>query len=282
MALTGIKKRLWNPGNNIIGDTDGILSNLNKRSIITSKQGGRGIEVFWSGTAEDSEAGGAADSVFDGTTTPLSLYIVSASASDVNTAAGHVRKVAVIGLAVKNLKDFYTGVESADLYVEVIEMNGTTNVRTQLYFLRVIHMYAIQWGSGDDDAAGAITLESPENTTLINININENESQGGLLFFPEGSKVAVIHASIDINAVPTVADGVAIEVAYENFDLQGDTDGDFNTRSISAHSYVPHYQTDRFDAFAKRAMDGAKITITINLFGDAAPANTEFTLLISG
>lgn len=282
MALTGIKKRLWNPGNNIIGDTDGILDNLNRRSLIALKQGGRGIEVFWSGTAEDSEAGGAADAVFDGTTTPLSLYVVSASASDVNTAAGHVRKVAVIGLAVKSLKDWSLGNEDPDLYVEVIEMNGTTNVRTTLLFLRVIHMYAIQWGSGDDDAAGAITLESPENTTLIQINAAENESQGGLLFFPEDSKVAILFASIDINAVPTVADGVAIEVGYENFDLQGDTDGDFNTKSISAHSYVPHYQTNNFDAFFRRAMDGAKMTITINLFGDAAPANTEFTLLVSG
>lgn len=282
MALTGIKKRLWNPGNNIIGDTDGILSNLNRKSLISTGQGGRGIEVFWSGTAEDSEAGGAADNILDGTTLPVKCIVVSAQATDIDSITGHVRKVAIIGLAVKSLSDFQLGVENADLYVEVVNMNGTTDVNTQLYYLRLIHMYAIQWGSGDDDAAGAITLEYPANTTMIQINAAENESQGGLLFFPEDSKVAVLYASIDINAVPTVADGVAIELKYDNFDLQGDTDGDFNTKSISAHSYVPHYQTDKFDAFFKRAMNGAKITITINLFGDAAPANSEFTLLISG
>ena len=47
-------------------------------------------------------------------------------------------------------------------------------------------VYAIEWGSGDDDAAGNITVESPANTALLTIAANANESNSSVIYIADG------------------------------------------------------------------------------------------------
>jgi hypothetical protein len=174
-----VRMRIWNP--------EWYSSAIDKNEIIKKDVHGKNdtfIEIFYSGTssAAAAELGGAADSALDATTTPVQCIVVSASANDTNTAAGHVRKVRIIGISVSSAANYLQGTEDAVYSLEECNMNGTTNVTTSRYYLRVMHIYASDWGSGDDDAAGAITLEYPENTTLIQIAQNANESQGGTIY----------------------------------------------------------------------------------------------------
>jgi hypothetical protein len=142
------------------------------------------IEIFYTGasSATATEVGGAADSVLDGTTTPVQCIVVSASANDTNSSTGHVRKVRIIGISVASADNFVNGSEKPVYSLEECNMNGTTNVTTSRYYLRVLHFYACDWGSGGDEAADDITLEYPENTTLLTIAATANESNGSIIY----------------------------------------------------------------------------------------------------
>ena len=175
--------RLWNPEwqSSAIGAKELRRNDVHGRNDIY-------FEIAYKGTssADATEVGAAANSVLDGTTTPVSLYVVSASASDTDGAAGHVRKVRIIGVSVASANDFISGLEDPVYSVEEVNMNGTTNVRSTRYYLRVIHMYASDWGSGDGDAAGNITCEYPENTALLTIAAGANESNGSVIYGASG------------------------------------------------------------------------------------------------
>lgn len=145
------------------------------------------IEIMYTGacSASATEVGAAADSVLDGTTTPVQIIVVSASANDANTAASHVRKVRVIGVSVASATNFVLGTEKPVYSLEELNMNGTSDVTSTRYYLRVIHAYACDWGSGGDEAADAITVEYPANTTLLTIAAAANESNASIIYGAE-------------------------------------------------------------------------------------------------
>ncbi len=61
-------------------------------------------------------------------------------------------------------------------------MNGTTDVTTERYYLREMHAYSSDWGSGGHDAEGDITIEEPADTDLLTISATFNESNGGTIY----------------------------------------------------------------------------------------------------
>ena len=187
--------RLWNPEYT-------NLSAAEKKEVYKADVHGRMqpyIEIFYSGTssANATAVGGAADLAKDGSTTPFKVNVVSASANDTNTSAGHVRKVRIIGISVPcvagdatiaaatgTVDPNWSGQEAYT--VEQINMAGATDVYSQRFWIHVMHFYACDWGSGDGDAADAITLESPANTTLLTIAQNGNESNGAIIYGAAG------------------------------------------------------------------------------------------------
>lgn len=185
------RMRMWNP------EYTNITTNL--KAIRKDDIHGRRpvyIEIFYTGTSSTNatEIGAAGDAAKDGTTTPFKLVLVSSSANDADSAAGHVRKVRVIGVSVPATaadatiaaatgtvdQNWANGMEQYTL--EEISMNGSTDVYSQRFWIRVMHIYASEWGSGGGDAAGNIAAESPANTALFTIAAAANESQGGKIF----------------------------------------------------------------------------------------------------
>ena len=142
------------------------------------------FEIFYFGTANAAatEIGGAADTIGDGTTTPFQITVVSAQATDIDTAAGKVRKVRLIGVSVSSIQKFLNGEEAPVYSVEEVNMNGSTDVLSARYYLRLIHAYASDWGSGGQDAEGDITIESPADTDLQTIAATYNESNGCVIY----------------------------------------------------------------------------------------------------
>ncbi len=101
--MVGVKMRLYNPE----WVSAAIGSDLVRRDVHGNTK--MYIETFYAGTASAAatEIGGAANSV-DAThlTTPMKLVIVSAQATDIDTDAGKVRKIRIIGISVASQIDF--------------------------------------------------------------------------------------------------------------------------------------------------------------------------------
>ena len=121
------------------------------------------------------------NAVFDGTTTPIVVYVISSSASDTNVGgAGHAEKVTIIGLD-----------ENGIIKKEKVETNGTTQVATTTKWKRIFHAYCSEWGSGGDDAAGNITITNTgQAATYLTIAAGVNESDGCKFWVDTG---AIVH-----------------------------------------------------------------------------------------
>lgn len=140
------------------------------------------FHISYQGAANTNatEIGAAANAAKDGTTTRFQLFVVSSNVSDIDEGDKDVRAIAIIGISAPT-KD---GV--AVYSVEEIRMNGTTNVTNTRWYERVIHMYAVEWGSNGADALGNITAEAPENTALLTIAIAANESNSSKIWVADG------------------------------------------------------------------------------------------------
>lgn len=132
-----------------------------------------------------AEIGTAADNALNGTTTPVKVYVVSSSGDDTDSGTKHARRVHLIGLSVASATDYINGVEDAVYSVEEIALSGATDVITTRYYLRVMHMYVCDWGSGGSDAAGNIICESDADGTVtyLTIDANDNESNSSGLIY---------------------------------------------------------------------------------------------------
>jgi hypothetical protein len=182
--------RLWNPE-----WTNVTTLNQLRKSDVHGKRSSPYVEIMYFGTASAAaaEVGAAADSAKDGTATPFRLNIVSSSADDTDNSAKDCRAVRVIGVSAANASA--TAISSAttgrvvddwatnnQYTVEEIRTAGTTDVYSTRFWIRVMHVYACEFGSAGADAKGNITAESPANTTLLTIAAGATESNGSAIY----------------------------------------------------------------------------------------------------
>ena len=152
------------------------------------------FEIRYSGTcsAAAAQIGAAADNALDGTTTPVKVYVDCAADTDKDASTGHVRKVRIIGISVASDQAYINGTEDPVYSIEEVNLTaagGTTAVATSRYYLRVIHFYASDWGSGGSDASNAIYVQDDAagTTKYLTIAQNYNESNnGGLIYVADG------------------------------------------------------------------------------------------------
>ena len=242
-----VKKRLWNP--EVVVDANNVLPN----NMVMDLDGSKAMKYIldWTGASQAAyeEFGTAGDSEKNGTTTPFQITVVSSSASDKRaTAAGMVHSVALIGVSVTDPNIYTawltdpTNTEYAGgrpkASVEVVAMNGTSDVLSTRYYLWVDHAYACEWGTGaTHDAEGNITIESPANTTLLTILATYNESNGGTWHFPDGFAVTTTKVKIEPTATLAAGDGTAVSLTWVGHDH---TLNDSSNNDIDYYTYI-HY-----------------------------------------
>ena len=112
--------------------------------------------------------------------------------------------------------------------IEVIAMNGTTDVLSTRWYIWVDHVYSCEWGTGATDATGNITGESPANTTLITLLAGQNDGEGGTFHFPPGEEVLTYHVTITPTATFAAGDGVVLTGTFTSFDQSNNSDPDLN------------------------------------------------------
>lgn len=286
-GIAYVYKRLWNP--EVLVDPDGILPNNCKRSF-----NGRNDPTYvikWHGTTQaGEELGTAAASVKDGTTTPFQITVVSSDVGDNrSTAAGYVHSVALIGISVESIAAYNEWVINGATTtlgeagrpkstVEVVHMNGTTDVLTTRYYLWVDHAYACEWGTGaTHDAEGNITIESPANTTLITITATYNESDGGVWHFAPGSLVKTEFVRMQPTATLAAGDGVALTATLSGFDQELN---DSNiTDCTDTFTYIHYGNTDpnyiKGFPIPRYATKASKCLWTETLIANGQPINIE-------
>ena len=241
-GIAYVKKRLWNP--EVLVDPNEIFGTAGKnlRQICSHVQGRYRplYEIVWTGTTQaGEELGTAATSAKDGTTTPFQVVVVSSDvADDRGTAAGAVHSVALIGITTNSIQGYLDwnndptskkgklGEPKAS--VEVVAMDGTTDVLSTRYYIWLDAIYACEWGTGATDATGNITAEAPANTTLIALAATQNEGEGGTWHFPPNHSVITRHISVTPTATFAAGDGVVLSGTYTSFDQSNNSDPDLN------------------------------------------------------
>ena len=237
-----VKKRLYNP--ELIIDPNGVLPNSLKQTIR-----GYNIPTYfikWTGTPQvGEELGTAAGSVKDGTTIPFLANVVSSDvADDRGTAAGAAHSIAFIGISVPSIQAYNQWLAEPSKYydsrpkatVEVVALDGTTDVYATRYWLWIDGGYICEWGTGATDATGNVTIESPPNTTLIAIAATYNEGEGGVWHFAPGKKVKTRRVKMDMTAAAAAQDGVNLSGTFTSFDQTNNSDPDVNVDHYTVSS----------------------------------------------
>lgn len=266
-----VKIRLWNPGRaNIFGDDTNVLNHLERAVMHNGKSvKQKYFEILWiSATQAGEELGTAAASDKDGTAVPFQITVVSDdNTKDLVTGVG-AQRVALIGVTVSSASALAQG-ETPVLGVEVVDMNGTTDVLSTRWYLHQIHAYVCSVGS-EGDPVGNITIESPANTELMKITAAAMESDGCILYFVDGDYVKLDRVIIEPTAALAAGDGASLainELAWEGrYHILEDFPADYYT-------YI-HYNgaVDIKEAWplAKRATTWASLKFT-----EALIANTQ-------
>jgi hypothetical protein len=267
-----VYKRLWNP--EIVIDVNNVL--IDKARQLMHGKSTPTFQVKWHGATQAAEElGTAMDSDKDGTTTPFQLTVVSSDVGDKRTtAAGFVHSIAVIGNSVSNIGRYTTGLETPKTTVEVFAMNGTTDVLSVRYYTSVFHAYAIEWGTGaTHDAEGAITIESPANTTLLQIAATYNESNGGTIHFVDGDMVKIHRVRIAPTAALAAGDGASLLTTWSGF---GHTLNDSNiVDAVDTYTYI-HYGGQFLShadicKIGRKATKAAKVVLSEKLVANTQP-----------
>lgn len=164
-AITGVA------GLTSTGTTTALIESDNTGSITDIVQSGSSLgTITVVNQGRDSYEGGY-------------LYLVSSSANDTDSAAGHCREVTIEGF------------DESGLYSKiVVAMNGTTVVKLGGRLKAVSHIFGSKFGTGDNDAAGNIILvtsSTGNKTTLLTIAAGATESNGFTLFVPDGQKCLI-------------------------------------------------------------------------------------------
>ena len=125
---------------------------------------------------------------FDGTTTPIIVYVISADVKDNGTTPGvGVRSVSVFGIG-----------ENDDYIEDTILTNGTAQVAGTVKFKRLINAKAATVGT-EKDAAGAIRITNTGQTeTYLTIPIATIASIGTRLYLGDGWEGMVLRVCASV------------------------------------------------------------------------------------
>ncbi len=250
--------------------------------------------IYWEGATQAAaeELGTAVTAAKDGTGTPFQIIAVSAAVTDIDTAGGHVRKLAIIGLTTNSIAGYAAYLENPltpegkagkpILSVEVMNMNGTTDVTSVRFYLRCpIKAFAIQWGSGGGDASAAITIEAPANTALLTIAITQNESNGCTFWFPKDTNVLVEQGNFNVNDATLTGQGDGMMTSITEDDFEDGGDQDFPVSNVTVNAYNPNRHIESIWMHPKKTttLDGiSTLVIKEILVGNTETCSIEIMI----
>ncbi len=100
---------------------------------------------------------------------------------------------------------------------------GTTLQHSVINILDCWHTNAIDWGGGDLDAEGNITMEKEDSTTISTIAITANEGNGSGFLIPAGWKACLLEGRLETDGAQAVDEGKTLTmIVNDAIDLATD------------------------------------------------------------
>lgn len=201
------------------------------------------IKILQNAPDSEAEIRESFTDVFDGTTTPAVVDIVSASANDAADGTG-IQTVSLLGID-----------EHDDLVEEEIDLAGTVAVTTTTKWKRLILLKAVAWGSGGT-AAGAITVSETGGVSKCYMTLQASMSCviNSRVYLPDGSIGSVLHAEGYVvqstGAAAVVVDkGATLRVLYVDTTTKTD-------EPIDTYPVIPNGDLKIDDVIPDKTGDG--------------------------
>ena len=141
--------------------------------------------------------------------TAVAVESISSSANDNSSGTGHLAKINAIGINGSNK-------------MITVQMTGdptdwTTFVLHTELWKNMFHCYGSEWGSGDDDPAGAVDIRTIADTVITELVAGDNEGNGAAFVVPDGH-VAMLYGGTFRRISATGAwandEGVRVRIVY--------------------------------------------------------------------
>lgn len=204
----------------------------------------------------------APNAVFNGTSTPATVFVVSSDAGDTSDGTG-VRKVCIIGID-----------SNDELVIEEVTMAGATDVETTTLWKRIFHAYASEWGA-NGDADGTIIVESDAEATATYLTIaaGANESDGATIYLPAYHEIAVNTFSMALQSLAAAAHAADWKIARTYCDGSGadpDLDYDYYRVDTSGNGELDIKQCGDFHGATAGTISGIATIKPYNTYIGAA------------
>jgi hypothetical protein len=229
------------------------------------------------------------DNELDELTTPVQLHYKSSAALDKDAAGGTVRAIKLIGFTVDSVSDYQNGDEDPKWTIETLRMDssdGTTDQTTTKYYLRVLHCYACEWGTGDTsshEAEGNITIgdDSTPTTTYLTIAAGDNDSNGSKVIIPDGYRAYIPKCVIQLKAAPTnIYDGTAVQMTITDEGNELNTAPDITDRVWVSTILEGQNIFNGFDTHGIEGSDGCILTFNEKNIGNAVATQVRLVVLL--
>ena len=141
--------------------------------------------------------------------TAVAVETISSSANDNSSGTGHLAKINAIGI--NGLNKMITVQMTGD------PTDWTTFVLHTELWKNMFHCYGSEWGSGDDDPAGAVDIRTIADTVIVELIAGDNEGNGAAFVVPDGH-VAMLYGGTFRRISATGAwandEGVRVRIVY--------------------------------------------------------------------
>lgn len=164
-----------------------------------------------------------ASTVLDGTSTADAMYIESSDALDDTGATDCVQEVII------NMVN-----TSGDPYRKTVATTGLTGTLVDEEAVRIYSFYSTAWGTGDGgshQAEGNITLgdDAGPTNTFVTIAADDNESDGGRIWVPDGYNSIIERVKIDVQDKGLAAHGNGCFVQIDKVSFEDENNTAFDT-----------------------------------------------------
>ena len=206
-------------------------------------------------------------------TTAVAIETISDSANDGNAAGDHLQAISTIGI--NNLNKMVT-VENIATTADWTAFQLETET-----WKNIFHCFGSEWGTGDDDPAGAVDVRKIDDTVIVELVAGDNEGNGAAFVVPIGHAAMLYGGHLKrITATGAWAndEGIKIRIVYIDA-LDGEL-GAAADRSQNWIEFVIAGQYGNQDVIIPRGHVFAEKTQIIHQHSSAVNAGEDYDLTL--
>ena len=206
-------------------------------------------------------------------TVAVAIETISDSANDGNAAGDHLQAISTIGI--NNLNKMVT-VENIATTADWTAFQLETET-----WKNIFHCYGSEWGTGDDDPAGAVDVRKIDDTVIVELVAGDNEGNGAAFVVPIGHAAMLYGGHLKrITATGAWANDEGIKIRILYIDALDAVLGLAADRSQNWIEFVIAGQYGNQDVIIPRGHVFAEKTQIIHQHSSAVNAGEDYDLTL--